>query len=232
MFGNPDNYTKVLNHIGIFSFLGIIASAALLFMLGGQDVPRGPTIEVSLLVLKFPMPIPWAVFALAASIFFRIIKLHDRISDIGGIRKKYDIQYIIMPVFRAVFPGDAAPPRESVLVDRRRALMRAIFYKYAPGVPGKNIISDHLVAMAWESLCWFWVLTELACIALIFAVVSLAFCVMSAFFAFLAIFCLLLLVCFVSHCECIKQTAGEVEAILEDAARRDEIKRAFDDILR
>lgn len=227
MFGTADQYTKALNIIGAASFVVCCSSSYILLQLE-PTIASGPKIELPF--AKVYLPVAWLGGAFIVSIVFRIIKLHDCISDLLGIREVYDIQNILIPAYRRVLP-DRSPPGETVFAEKRRDLMKRVFYYYAPGPPGRNVISDHLVAMAWESLCWLWLITEAIVIAFIFGLVAIYFHSFGGICFFFGAMGLLVILYFVAKQQCRKQTKAEVEAILETESRRSEIRTAFNEIL-
>jgi hypothetical protein len=89
----------------------------------------------------------------------RLFKLHDRVSDALGIRRRFDRTEILLPM--------AAASGASLTVDQieqfgaeRGALMGKVFYKYASSDDKKTQIDVHYVTMALDQWSWYWVILE------------------------------------------------------------------------
>ena len=109
-------------------------------------------------------------FALAAVAY--VAKLHDRVSDLFGIRARFDVNEILKP--SALATGTPLSPSQiQKLRAKRLDLMGPVFYKFASS--GKPIIDPHYITMALTQWSWYWVVIELnvvvglVAIALLFA---------------------------------------------------------------
>jgi hypothetical protein len=97
------------------------------------------------------------IIAIVIALFCRAITLHDRISDFCGIRQKFDIEEILIPL--AEKSGiNITPENRQVLKEKRSALMRLVFYNYASSTDPK--IDKHLIYKALDHWSWFWVIVE------------------------------------------------------------------------
>ena len=153
-FGTISSYKEMLAKIAIFTFVSTVAGLGLL----SHQIP-----EVSSFFQQWPVKIPVEglelplfilVSGLVLAIVARIIKLHDRISDILGLRRRFDVAHILSPMATSV----GVTANESVLKTRRRELMRAVFYRYTSS--WQPVIDAHYVTMAMDQWSWFWVLVE------------------------------------------------------------------------
>jgi hypothetical protein len=223
-------YAGVLNKVALFTFCYLCACTWLLSQLApGLPANGGPLIEIDL--LKISVPGYWLGALLLTALLFRVIKLHDRVSDITGLRKRYDIKYIIEPLFRESKSGQPLP-EANLMVTHRREIMRQIFYKYT-SVDSPNGIDTHFIEMAWEALTWLWVVVEAATVSLLFGLLCLAIGRLSAAVVYAGLFALLVVVfALLAEKNCIRQTQGEIDEILSDEARRKEIASSFDAIFR
>jgi len=154
LFGTISSYKEMLAKIAIFTFVSTVAALGLL----SYQIP-----EVSSFFRQWPVKIPVEglelpliilVSALVVATVARIIKLHDRISDILGLRRRFDVAHILSPMASSV----GVTVNESVLKARRREIMRKVFYRYASS--GQPVIDAHYVTMAMDQWLWFWVLIE------------------------------------------------------------------------
>src|ERR1700722_13628022 len=97
-FDRPTSYSEMLNKIGIFTFL----SALGLTLVVAYFVPSVATFlnseptTVEVLTLKIPLlfVLPPVIIALVA----RIIRLHDKVSDLFGLRARFDLCRILIPL--------------------------------------------------------------------------------------------------------------------------------------
>jgi len=153
-FGTISSYKEMLAKIAIFTFVSTVAALGLL----SYQIP-----EVSSFFRQWPVKIPVEglelpliilVSGLVVATVARIIKLHDRISDILGLRRRFDVAHILSPMASSV----GVTVNESVLKARRREIMRKVFYRYASS--GQPVIDAHYVTMAMDQWSWFWVLIE------------------------------------------------------------------------
>lgn len=103
------------------------------------------------------IPIVYAVPALAVTTFARIVMLHDRISDLFGIRSRFDTKYILIPMAQSV--GITVSPLRLVRYRQNRDdLMGKVFYEYASYL--NPVIGQHLVQMALDKWTGFWMAIE------------------------------------------------------------------------
>jgi hypothetical protein len=228
MFG-PKTYTGLLGAVAVVTFSVICMCSWLL----GQWAPSlkdagGPPVGMGF--VKLDVPAYWLLAAIVSGFVFRLIKLHDRVSDIFGIRKHYDFDYIIIPLFRGSKGPNVPTPNLQLFHERRRQIMRAIFYQYTNG-GSPNSIPSHFTDMVWESLWLFWSLVEAMVVVIAFTLLSLIFLEFEAALYFALFAGALLAIIPVAHLFCVRQTTAEVDEILSSPARRAEISTAFDEIL-
>lgn len=181
-------------------------------------------------MVKLEISSGFAVGVVILTILFRVVKLHDRISDVLGIRKRYDYENIILPLYLGVNgPNAIRPDPEKVHLSRAR-IMRASFYRYTNGKDPLSIDS-HFVEMAWESLALYWGITEAIFIQLILALAMTISGALRLGFYFGLLVTVLGALYLLAERHCIRQTSQEVGEILASPDRRNQIKAAFDEIL-
>jgi hypothetical protein len=87
------------------------------------------------------------------------LRLHDRISDLFGVRKRFDRNYILLPL--AILSGSQLSAFQLNRVDANRdSLMRRVFYQYASSRAEKPVVDKHDIEAALEIWSWYWVLVE------------------------------------------------------------------------
>jgi len=175
IFHNPTNYSTMLARVAICTFVGGLAQLVLL----GYWIPdvhqfldwKDIKINVDALGVE---GIPWlyVVFSFAFALGARIVQLHDRISDVFGIRRRFDVRDILVPLFeRGLDTADAgtfATKRAEILSrmpSRRRQLMGRLFYEYASS--HRSVIDEHLIHTALDRWGWYWCFVEQGVIAAI-----------------------------------------------------------------
>lgn len=221
-------YATVLNQIGLYTFSVMCVCVWLADSWApALFVSAGPQIELEWLKITLPAyPLGVCVFL---ALVFRLIKLHDRISDLFGIRKRYDYEHVIRPLFVGSKPNAAFPSPEMIHANRS-TIMRRTFYVYTQN-SGDEVIDGHFIEMVWESLRWFWVVLEAIAVLFAFTFLCLVFGEMSAALKFALILIPAGALFVVAEKHCIRQTNNEVSEILSNPSRRSKIAAAFDEIL-
>ena len=99
------------------------------------------------------------VIAFAAAVLTHMFQFHDRISDVLGIRRRFDRQHILVPL--ALRVGSVITKDKEAKIERHRdELMRAVFYKYATSRGDNLPVDKHDIEHALNAWSWFWVLVE------------------------------------------------------------------------
>jgi uncharacterized membrane protein len=215
-FDRPTNYGEMLNKIGFFTFLTGVALALAVsnFSPAVKGVLGSSHTEVELLSIKIPLGyvIPAALFALIA----RIVRLHDRISDLFGIREKFDLRRILVPLCQKLGVR-VDEPLISEFRARRGPVMGRFFYRYASFEDPQ--ISKALVLGAIDLWTWYWILLEMICLLMISAVV-LSFVGVPWFAATMYAATIAGILLFLTYDRfCGKRAEEQVEEILSDPAR-------------
>lgn len=223
-FSTVNNYGAMLNKLATANFFaGLIA----FYFLTTQSPPLSKlaasfSLDVAISGLK--IPIGFIILPLVAAIFFRAIKLHDRISSIFKIRQYYDWEYILKPLRDSV----ESKKEKKVILKNRSKLMSRTFYKYASSRSDNPIIDKHLIEMVLDQLTWYWMMVESSFIAIcVFA----ALLYLEAFeHAFAVLLLGLALIVFSKTLQksCSKYTKQEIAEILNSHARKKEIREEFD----
>ena len=158
-FSTVSDYAGMLNKIATWTFF--VSVGAVVFLRW-----RLPMIDATLGVftLKIPveglhLPIGTVAPALVLALLSRVIKLHDRLSDLLGIRARFERQEILMPL--ALASGATLTTSQLAKIDmHRKDLMGNAFYAYASSNPAKSKIDPHYVIMALDQWSWYWVILE------------------------------------------------------------------------
>lgn len=229
IFNVSKSYEDMLNKIGIFTWGFLIVSWYLVLLSFpefnqyiNESIKEFFEIKSSITIFGFELPFSF-VIPTAISIICRIIKLHDRVSDLLDIRLNYDCYNILIPLAE----GSGCSIRSlKKIKENRTDLMGKTFYKYAGYT--SPAIDQHLINMALDSLCWYWIIVE----GLVVTLTTFIICIFSSKLGIIRmlflIIIILIIACLGLRNTCKKRTSSEVNAILNDAKRKNEIKAVFD----
>lgn len=159
-FSQPKNYNEMLSKIMTFTFFVSLVMVAVV----AHDLPTiwkflhpsWLTFDIETLGLK-NVPPAYLILAFLIALVARIGKLHDRVSDLFGIRERFDVYEILTPLAGGVgIPIDLT--RREKFTERRRQIMGDVFYRYASST--KPAIDQHLIWTALDKWSWFWICIE------------------------------------------------------------------------
>lgn len=223
-FQTVHNYSQMLNKISLYTFL---FSLLAFYILSKQIEPihdflfQYPT---KIEVYSIPLPLGLFLAAFAVAFIARIIKLHDRVSDCLGIRRRFDVKYIIMVMADSlgVSLSKAQTARLKIARDR---IMRDVFYRYASSTESRAHIDPHDVTMAMDQWAWFWIIVEAQTVIILSAIVLLFAKKMFVVFILVVIsvpISAVLLIYIWRKCKEYAQI--EIQQILDDDTRKREIR--------
>ncbi|MBA6390007.1 hypothetical protein H4J38_04335 [Colwellia sp. BRX10-3] len=225
-FKTIDNYGAMLNKLASINF--IVLLILLHFISTQSEVVQkfldGYSWEVTVVSLK--IPIGYFLPCFVAALFGRIIKLHDRISDLFRIRPWYDWIYILEPMLKEV----GSKQSKKVILNNRGSIMLKVFYKYASSKDPNSVVDKHLIELVMDQLSWYWIVLE-SSLSIFIATIILLY--LKCFDHVHVVFYIGLgLIVFAKTIQngCSKYTKREVSKILEYPPRRKEIKDEFDAI--
>jgi hypothetical protein len=224
-FQRIDDYSKMLVRIATSAFF-VSLLAVWIVRLNITEIDRFfGKFSLSVPVMGVGIPLDNVLVALLVLIFFRMVRLHDRISDILGIRRSFDINLILMPL--AVGSGVSLSREQMRKIEaNRRKLMGKVFYKYASSAE-KAVIDRHLIVDALDYWGWLWCLVESIVIAGMVAATAAWFHNFPLMAWTLASIWPLLFFAFFISQQCRDAAEREVDEILTDDARCVEIRREF-----
>jgi len=226
-FSQPKNYNEMLTKIMVFTFFVSLVLVAVV----AHDLPRvwrylhptWLTFTVEPLGLK-NVPTAYVIVAFLISLVARVSKLHDRMSDLFGIRERFDVHEILTPLAGGVgIPVDLL--RRERLIELRGQIMGDVFYRYASS--RNPVIDKHLIWTALDKWSWFWVCIEGATVG------TLAFILLLSAGAFRSAAIVGLVTLFGTlaatqvNRACASIAHSEVREILNDAQRRSDVEVAL-----
>ncbi len=165
--------------------------------------------------------------AIGAAIASQMLPLHDVISDVLGIRRRFDVFSILEPLAAAT---GAAPRKDlrKLITNSRAALMRQVFYPYVSPVAAPLVVDPHLVHMALTSWSWFWVFLEGSFFVLTGAIILLIDREYNWALAFGVIIIALALLMLWPYSRSANYADEEIREIASDPMRAATIRLAFD----
>lgn len=128
-FATLGDYPAMLNKIATWTFfISLAATAVVRLRLPAIDAALG-TFGFNVSVAGIELPLGMILPAFGMALVSRVIKLHDRLSDLFGIRRRFDRQEILLPLASA--SGAALTPTQLDRVDASGSdLMGKVFYAY------------------------------------------------------------------------------------------------------
>ena len=220
------DYRAMLNRILLFT----TASACIGIWLLRRHFPA---LDAVLTQLDFKIEI-WGVKeiklvgyivpGLVVGFLTRSIRLHDRISDVLGIRQRFDVKFILVPL--AIGTGIQEKDIQFEVVKARRDdLMGPVFYRFASSTNPQ--IDKHLICEALDWWSWYWVIVESASVFFVVAIILI--------FAKAGMTVVVILACiavslgslpFFKH-HCARYAKREVQEILNNPTRKKQVKEQF-----
>lgn len=221
--GQPSDYSQILLRIFICTVaVGLVCTVIFAWayppfhqfiLTFGGNTNIAWVEDLKLLYVVIPV-----VFAVLA----RAVYLHDKISDLLGLRRRFDTEHILFPIAASVGVRLTKQSKDRLTVLRKKAMYK-VFYRYAGF--GSPKIDTQLVQSALDLWGWFWSALIAALICIVTAIALLS--VRAWLYAALVTGAVLILGCFMffQWKACCRAAAYEVEAILDDAQRRKAIRK-------
>jgi len=216
IISQPTSYSGILERVFTTTlFIGVYSGAVILFA-AGFDLATASNFWINGVL---------CVSATALAAGFRAIRMHDKLSTILGLRRRFDTQHILTPL--AQRSGYQVSEAELNLLDASRdVLMREAFYKYAGFI--HPAIDEQLVRTAADNWGWFWVSLEGAALLLISTVVVFFTHAPMIAVPFLMVPATLMIVFMSVQWPAMKRAAlRQVEAIVDDNGRAQAVSDAF-----
>jgi hypothetical protein len=165
-------YLTTLNKIAAGTFFASLGAVVLIGWRVGLVHRLLKSIPLLVTIGDWSVPLVGVVIALAITFLTRSLRWHDRISEAFGIRERFDITVIMLPL--AVGLGVRLGPRAfERLRANRRQLMTSAFYQYTEGT--RPILTPASVTAAMDRWSWFWTVFEGEVIAAATALILFVF---------------------------------------------------------
>ncbi|MCJ7729033.1 MAG: hypothetical protein MUO27_04030 [Sedimentisphaerales bacterium] len=222
IFGQPESYSDMLERVTIFNFITCLICVFVLsfYSPSVKKILDYMPVEIDIVGIKGLKALYVLVPAIITFVS-RVIKLHDRISDLLSIRIKFDTKHILAPLSREV----GSNLDSNVLRKMRIDMMYKVFYHYAGF--DKPVIDLQLVRSALDDWGWLWVEMEVCCLFIVTTIIFLILLKPAQFFIITGAVSLLILMAFFQYRACIRDAEAEVNAIVSDGPRKEEITKYF-----
>jgi len=229
LIGQPESYSDMLKRIFAATLaVGIICTVAVAGVSPAvREVLESWDAEAGIGILKGVKAL-YVLIPLLLAVLTRVFLVHDKISDLFGLRRRFDIQNILKPLAEGVgFPTTGK--RWLEIRTNRDLLMRRTFYPYASFKDPK--IDGQLVRTAADRWAWFWCMIEPQVVLLITGII---FAVLKAW-VWLGVVCaamaVLILIALVLWPQLRKGAESQVADILTCENWKTQIRAALNDVL-
>jgi hypothetical protein len=225
IFGQPDNYSEILQRIWYTSIATGLGCTILLSTASPtlQNFINSITTTAEIGPIK-NIKVLYVIIPLLIGILSRMLKLHDKISDVFRIRYLFDTRCLLYPLAKGAGITLTKDLHKNI-GNKRVDSMYAVFYPYAGF---KNpVIDEQLVRTAADNWGWFWVLLESFALVV---VTTIALCIMKKWdYVFWCLIVLLVefALMFMYWIACQNSGRRQVAAILADKGRRKIIAKYF-----
>jgi len=140
-FLSVKNFQEMLIKLTFWHFI----AALFCFYLLNKEVQFFTDVFDGLIITlwKIKFPVLLVIFAIVwAGFFSHVLKLHDRISDVFGIRSRYDQKYILLPLANGILDRPSKELKLKIKSQRHNA-MSNMFYKFASSTDTEPLVGKH-----------------------------------------------------------------------------------------
>lgn len=234
VFLESANYTEMLKKLGSFLFYEIwIATFFLreipLINSSFSSMENSQALQsvISLIPGHDKLNLAGLLIALIIAGVSYAIQLHDRISDLFGIRHRFDVKHILLPLASKV--GKRVTPKlTQAISDGRDPLMRSVFYRYASSRDDKPIVDKHDIERALDGWSWYWILVEAMPVAIATALIAESLGDRGEALWFSGVFVCLLFAAWLFSFRLRRLTLPQIDAIVANKRAKAAIKKQFD----
>jgi len=182
-------------------------------------------IEYEFIGIKFNLALFYLPLLLA--ILEHMFTIHDKISYLLGIRKRYDKKVIVGDILIHV----GLDKYKNIIIESQiKKIMSIAFYKYASST--NPVIDTHYIYLTLNVWCWYWIVLD---ITILFCIISGIFILLKwSLMNFLFIFIIYIILLFLLNLlkQQVKQySKHEVIEIFNDAKRKEEITKEIENAL-
>lgn len=236
VFLTPTNYSEMLRKLASFAFW---EAWLITFLL--RDIPTVDALfmriegygHLGIFLSVIPNHSSLNLFGLAIALAVAGLsyatQLHNKLSDILGIRSRFDREYILAPLAQLVGVSLTQDQIDGLKSDRH-SLMRKVYYKYTSSRSDHPLVDKHDIEHALGAWSWFWVFVEGAFFFGIAAFLSAILNACSSAFWIALIAVVYLVLASISYPRLRHYARVQIEAIAADQKAPTEVRDVFNAI--
>lgn len=167
------------------------------------------------------------VIGFIVAILTHTFHVHDLISDVLGIRRRFDRKHILIPLAQRI--GSAiTKDKIKKIAQQRDKLMHAMFYRYASSGAANTLVDKHDIEQALNAWSWFWVFIEAIFYVVVGAFIAWWFGSHNLALGFALVSISLLLIAALQRIRLGTYALRQIETIASDPTAAYEVKKLFD----
>jgi len=233
-FSTPQNYSQMRKKIAGFAVYEVYFITLFL-----RDIPQIGHLFRSIetyksfgaLLATFPnsgsLNLAGLIVAVLVAVLCHVAQLYNRISDLFGIRRRFDRDHILVPLATRAGVGRAQEKVESIL-KIRHSVMDDVFYRYASSTDVAPLAGRHNIEQALGAWSWFWAGVECFIFLILGALIACLFSATVLAWAFVILASIVFIGTTLQHSRLPKYARSQVDAIASDPAAIQAIKGRFD----
>lgn len=229
IFNSPKNYMEMIEKISKSTFVVLLFLLYALTCINEEFLSFLKKISFGAEYKFIGITLNLALFylPLLMGIFEHMFKIHDKISDLFGIRKRYDKNCIVLEILKYIEVDNNI----NSLSDKQiKNIMSIVFYRYASST--NPIIDTHYIYLALNEWCWYWIVLDTTDLILFIGGIFLFFNLNWINFWFiLSVLTLLFILMHLLKLQVKQYSKSEVYLIFQDKKRKENIKKEIGDAL-
>jgi hypothetical protein len=225
LIGQPESYSDMLKRIFTATLaMGVLCTFALAAVSPAvRTFLEGWSVEISIGFLDSVKAF-YVLIPLGVAILSRVFLLHDKVSDLFGIRRRFDLENVLRPLAEGVgFP--TAGTNWKRIEESHDLAMTRTFYRYASFRNPK--IDVQMVRTAADRWAWFWCTVEPHIILIISGLIAVALGAWSLLLCILVSMIVLILISFLLWPQLRAGARNQVAEILDNGGWRAEVQSAL-----
>ncbi len=228
LIGQPESYSDMLKRIFAATLtVGLLCTFALAAVSPAvHTFLESWSAEISIGILDSVSAL-YVLIPLGVAILCRVFLVHDKVSDLFGIRKRFDFENILRPLAEGVGFPTAGVKWERIEESRDLAMTRT-FYPYASFRDPR--IDVQLVRTAADRWAWFWCTVEPQIILIITGSIFAVLGAWSLLFVTLASMVVLILIGLLLWPQMRTGAKDQVAEILNNGSWKAEVLSALNDL--
>jgi hypothetical protein len=153
--------------------------------------------------------------------------LHDRLSDLFGIRRRFDRNNILLPLV-TMSGARLTPSQITSLVTHRTETMREVFYRYASSRQETPVVDKHDIERALDAWNWYWIFVEGLFFLIVFMLISAAFGDVRLLVGFWALFMIVWVSTHLQYAKLERLVRPEIQSIAANVDANNANRAVFD----